>query len=120
LGGNAICSFEGGGFRGGGALKESDLGGDNPDAGISMIGSGMVLASSCMDGSEGLFVSDVRRESGGERYPDSPRDGRRASLEAKWVSNGITVVVPEETLYELPNSEPLVVELLDDTVEDVE
>jgi len=54
-------------------------------------------------------------------YPDSPRDARRGSLEARSVSKGMRVTVPEETLYELPKySEPLVVELLDETVEDVE
>ena len=44
------------------------------------------FASSWIDGS--LVASDVRRETGGERYPSSPLDGRRSSLDAT-VSNGL-------------------------------
>lgn len=38
------------------------------------------LASSWIEGS--FVASDARRETGGDKYPSSPLDGRRSSLDA--------------------------------------
>lgn len=38
------------------------------------------LASSWIEGN--FVASDVRRETGGDKYPSSPLDGRRSSLDA--------------------------------------
>jgi len=57
--------FEGGGGALGGMLVEV---------------AGKSFASSWIEGN--FVASDVRRETGGERYPSSPLDGRRSSVEA--------------------------------------
>jgi hypothetical protein len=53
------------------------------------------LASSWIDGS--FVASDARRETGGDRYPSSPLDSRRSSLDAT-DKNVIDRSLPDEML----------------------
>lgn len=58
-----------------------------------------------MDGS--LVASDVRRETGGDRYPSSPLEGRRSSLDAGLLAKS-SGSLPDEMLYDVPKTELLV------------
>jgi hypothetical protein len=53
------------------------------------------LASSWIEGS--FVASDARRETGGDKYPSSPLDGRRSSLDAT-DKNVIDRSLPDEML----------------------